>query len=144
MIEKLLSRLEKVRSSSNNNWTACCPAHNDKNPSLGIAYEDGKILLHCFAQQCSVNDIVEAIGLELQDLFQPKNNEKNNETNKKERQKREYFNPALILRVIDYETTIIHLAATDIINGITWTQTDIDRIELAKERISKALEYTSL
>lgn len=41
--------------------TACCPAHDDKNPSLSItAGERGRLLLHCFAR-CSYQDIVRAL-----------------------------------------------------------------------------------
>ena len=44
-------------------FTAKCPAHNDKKPSLSISEgEGGKILLHCHAG-CSVEDICRAIGL---------------------------------------------------------------------------------
>jgi protein tyrosine phosphatase len=48
---------------------ACCPAHNDKNPSLSIKEtKDGDVLLHCFAG-CGVDDVVAALGLEMSDLF---------------------------------------------------------------------------
>ena len=29
--------------------TACCPAHDDKNPSLSITERDGKLLVYCHA-----------------------------------------------------------------------------------------------
>lgn len=29
--------------------TACCPAHDDRQPSLSITERDGKLLVHCFA-----------------------------------------------------------------------------------------------
>jgi hypothetical protein len=33
-----------------NGWTARCPAHDDRNPSLSITEDrDGRVLLHCFA-----------------------------------------------------------------------------------------------
>lgn len=49
--------------------TALCPAHGDKHQSLSVARaEDGRILLHCHCG-CSVKDIVEAMGLTMQDLF---------------------------------------------------------------------------
>jgi len=35
-IEILLSRLEKVKPHGNGKYLACCPAHNDKSPSLAI------------------------------------------------------------------------------------------------------------
>lgn len=58
-----------------NRWRAPCPAHSGSNPTaLGIAQgrdRDGNpmTLLHCFAQDCSVEDICAAIGIEVKDLF---------------------------------------------------------------------------
>lgn len=44
-----------------NNYLTCCPAHNDKNPSLSISVTaKGKILWHCFAG-CSQLDIFNAL-----------------------------------------------------------------------------------
>ncbi|SDZ40055.1 putative DNA primase/helicase [Proteiniborus ethanoligenes] len=49
-IEDVLSKLTNVRQSSENQWTARCPAHNDDRNSLSIGKgDDGKVLLHCFA-----------------------------------------------------------------------------------------------
>lgn len=53
-----------------NRWIACCPAHNDINPSLQITeMQDGRLLLHCFSQHCGAIDIVNALGLNLGDLY---------------------------------------------------------------------------
>ena len=49
-------------------YTALCPAHEDKNPSLAISEKGGKILIHCHAG-CPKESIVAAMGLELKDLF---------------------------------------------------------------------------
>ena len=68
-ISKLLSRLDKVKAKGADKWEACCPAHQDKNPSLSIKEcEDGTVLLKCWAG-CSTTDVTAAIGLELKDLF---------------------------------------------------------------------------
>ena len=49
-IDTLLSRLYKVKKTGSGNWMACCPAHDDKNPSMTIAEKaDGVILINCFA-----------------------------------------------------------------------------------------------
>ena len=67
--DDLLSRLVKVRKGQTGQWTACCPAHNDRTPSLKISQRaDGKISLHCFAG-CHINDICEAIGIRVNDLY---------------------------------------------------------------------------
>ena len=50
-------------------WRACCPAHADRRPSLSISVgEQGQVLLKCFAG-CSLERIVEAMGLTMTDLF---------------------------------------------------------------------------
>lgn len=68
-LDKVISCLEKVKSAGTNKWKACCPAHDDKDPSLAISEtSDGTVLLKCWAG-CTVQDIVSAIGLELRDLF---------------------------------------------------------------------------
>ena len=54
---------------------APCPVHGGSNPTaLGIAQgrdRDGNpmTLLHCFAQDCPVEDICAAMGIEVKDLF---------------------------------------------------------------------------
>ena len=61
-VSDVLSRLRKVKPSGRG-WTACCPAHDDRNPSLSIAEGDnGLVLLKCFAG-CSYEAIRNALGL---------------------------------------------------------------------------------
>lgn len=68
-IGDLLSRLKQVKKTGNGTWKACCPAHEDRSPSMSVKEGgDGTILVHCFAG-CSATDIVMAVGLELHDLF---------------------------------------------------------------------------
>lgn len=62
-----LALLKKVRKAGGGQ-VACCPAHDDKSPSLSVSERDGKILVKCFAG-CSTDAIVNAIGLEIKDLF---------------------------------------------------------------------------
>lgn len=50
-------------------WTATCPAHDDRHPSLSIAEgDDGRVLLHRHAG-CEPTAIVAVLGLEMLDLF---------------------------------------------------------------------------
>lgn len=68
-IDSLLSRLDKVRSNGSEQWIACCPAHNDRSPSLSVSIgDDGRILLKCFAG-CTIEDITSSMGIALCDLF---------------------------------------------------------------------------
>jgi DNA primase len=71
-INAILEYLDKVKGS-NGRYQACCPAHDDKSPSLAISESpDGKVLLKCFAG-CTADEIVGSIGMELKDLFPPSN-----------------------------------------------------------------------
>ncbi|MHB0765741.1 hypothetical protein ACYCFC_15380 [Stutzerimonas sp. NM35] len=62
-LEKVLSRLDKVKANSPGKWKACCPAHNDRDSGLSTReVEDGKVLLHCWAG-CDAESITATIGL---------------------------------------------------------------------------------
>ncbi len=71
-VENILQRLDKVRQRQPGQWSSRCPAHGDNGPSLSIRETtDGAVLIHCFAG-CEVGNVVAAIGLELHDLFPPR------------------------------------------------------------------------
>jgi len=67
-LDEFLSRLQGVKRRGENKFIACCPAHDDKDPSLSLTERDGKILLHCWSG-CSALSVVESLGLTLGDLF---------------------------------------------------------------------------
>ncbi len=78
-LNEFISKLNKVKKISFGEYTACCPAHDDRNPSLSVTEREGKILLHCH-RGCTPEEIVYAMGLKMSDLFigesdaiQPKN-----------------------------------------------------------------------
>jgi len=68
--QDVLDRLEQV-TGGNGKWTARCPAHQDKSPSLAVNEADDRVLVHCFAG-CETTDVTAAIGLDLADLFYKK------------------------------------------------------------------------
>jgi hypothetical protein len=57
--EQVAAALDKPRRSGDG-WQACCPAHEDRNPSLSITDEGDKVLVHCHAG-CDQRDVLEAI-----------------------------------------------------------------------------------
>jgi hypothetical protein len=72
-ISTLLHQLSQV-SKTPQGWQACCPAHEDRQPSLSIATgDDGRILLHCHAG-CTLQQICKALGVEVGDLFSAASN----------------------------------------------------------------------
>lgn len=67
--DKLLSHLTRVKRTAPGKWSACCPAHEDRSPSLAVReLDDGRVLVHCFGG-CSVESVLGAIGLDMTDLF---------------------------------------------------------------------------
>jgi putative DNA primase/helicase len=65
-IDDVLAHLEKVRTvRKGEQWTARCPAHDDRNPSLSVGLgRDGKLLFTCHAHGCSFQAIMQALGLD--------------------------------------------------------------------------------
>jgi hypothetical protein len=131
-LENLLSRLTKVKGRAGN-YVACCPAHEDKTPSLAVKEQDGKIILHCFAG-CSVENIVGAVGMDMTDLFPP-----SEQRYDKPAPKVRFFATDL-LRVIALEAAIVSIAAYDMAKGKKLPKVDLDRLQLAYQRINDAME----
>jgi hypothetical protein len=67
-IQLLLDRLDKVRQTSRDRWVACCPAHDDKTPSLQVTQANERVLIHCFAG-CGGNEVLESVGLDFSVLY---------------------------------------------------------------------------
>jgi hypothetical protein len=67
-IELILGRLQRVKTSGKNRFSACCPAHEDRSPSLIVSENGDKIGIHCFAG-CGAADILAAIGLDFDVLY---------------------------------------------------------------------------
>lgn len=133
--EELLSRLQKVRGR-NGSWTACCPAHQDKSPSLAVREtKDGRILLHCFGG-CSIDSIVSSLGVQMTDLFPERPTYSPPE--------RTRFYASDLLRVIAFEATVVAIAAHDLRAGKRLSDSDLDRLSVAHQRINAALEASGV
>lgn len=118
-IDQLLPRLDKVRPAGANKWKACCPAHDDKDPSLSIREaEDGKVLLHCWAG-CNSADITAVIGLELRDLFPGEKTTRRGPSK----------------AAVEHERTVYQIGLSMQQNGSRLSADDQARFELAKQRL---------
>lgn len=132
-ITELLSRLEKVTRRHRKCWQARCPAHEDHSPSLALReLDDGRVLVHCFAG-CTVYEIVNAVGLELADLFP-----RLEILQTKVQPQRKPFSADDILRCIAFEALVVAAAATTRLAG-PLSDTDHNRLMLAVTRIHEAL-----
>lgn len=132
--EDLIERLEKVKGR-NGSWTACCPAHADRGPSLAIReLEDGRILLHCFAG-CSVHSVLAAVGMDMTDLFPPRDIPGGAKPVKPA------FYASDLLKIIAFEALVVQVAAFDMAHGKTPSENDQQRLLQAYQRIEEATRY---
>lgn len=132
-IEDFVSKLDKVRQTGSNKWIACCPAHEDRTPSLGISEgEDGRILIKCFAE-CSIENIVGAVGCTLSDIMPEK------ALAHRMNPIRKPFPAADTLEMLAFESKIVWLAACDMAKGKKLTPEEKKRLDTAANRIEVAI-----
>jgi len=140
--ENLIQRLAKVRGR-NGSWTACCPAHDDKGPSLAVReLPDGRVLVHCFAG-CETESVLGSVGMDMTDLFPPE---------EKRRQYTEHGKPSVkpafyasdLMRVIAFEALVVQIVAFDIAAGKRPSEEDRQRMMVAYQRIDEAMRYANV
>jgi len=130
--DRLLSRLEGVRQTGPGRWIARCPAHADKRASLSIReLEDGRILVHDFAQ-CSVHEVLSAVGLKMEDLFPEREIQHG-------RPERRPFPAADILRCVGFEALVVASAGAAMLAGEPLSGADRERLMLAVARLQDAI-----
>jgi hypothetical protein len=133
-VEEFIGRLQKVRRTSDQSWTACCPAHEDKSPSMAVReMPDGRILIHCFAE-CATEDILAAVGMTFKDIMPEALQEM------RYRPIRKPFPAADVLEMLRTEILIVKIAAIDTIHGKTISPGDMERLCKARERIEVAID----
>lgn len=136
--DALLSRLTKVRPAGAGSWVACCPAHEDRTPSLTITEAaDGRVLVHCFAA-CAVEDVLAAVGLEFDALFPEKPITDTHATPRRLR-----FNAHAVLRSVAHEIAVCTIVIGDIKRGEPITDEDLRRFLIAAERVEEAKRYAN-
>ena len=126
-IEKLLPRLEKVRQTAPAKWMACCPAHDDRSPSLSIReLSDGQLLVNCLAG-CGGADVVRAVGLGFHDLY-PENPQITKGCAPK-------FNAREVLEISKQETLVAAVGLDRLLAGEALTDEDIDHMRTSLHRL---------
>lgn len=136
-IESILGRLEKVKQRQPGQWSARCPAHADKGPSLSVRETpEGAVLVHCFAG-CTPNEVAGALGIELSDLFPPRD--------------RPFGAPKKIanlwtasqaLELLASEIFFSAVALSNHQRGIVLTELDVEHLRQAAGRINLIHEQT--
>jgi len=132
--EKLLSRLDGVRETTPNQWVAQCAAHEDRSPSLSIREIDEKVLIHCHAG-CSVHEVLDSVGLELSDLYPPRDPQTHSG---KPVPRRPDYRGAWLSSVKAFYLLVI--ATADVEKGKVLSELDRQSVALARSRIYSALE----
>jgi len=132
-IDTLLSKVHKLKKTGDGKWLACCPAHDDKSPSLAIKLADDRILIHCFAG-CDVSAIVSALELELSDLM-PESKRHSRPDNKRPK-----FNKFEMFDRIVEESAILIVAIRQIFNGTPLNDGDMERVIKAEGIIDDIIQ----
>jgi hypothetical protein len=136
-VARLLDRLERVRKAGKG-WSARCPAHEDRTASLSLTEgTDGRALLHCFAG-CGVLDVVQAIGLDLADLYPERLTPTTPEQRRELREFARIANWRSALNMLAFEAAIVEVAAKELLAGKPLSETDTARLSQAVERIADA------
>jgi len=135
-IDNVLARLEKVKRTGSGTYIACCPSHEDKNPSLSIRdLPDGRILIHCFAG-CDIYSILASIDMEIDALFP----ERLGEFKKQKRP----FPAADVLRGVGFECLVVASSAIKMLSGEVFTTSDRERLVLSVGRIQAAINVAGI
>ena len=135
----VLDRLDGVRPAGRD-WVAKCPAHSDRSPSLAVGVSDQQaVLLHCFAG-CAAIEVVHAIGLRMADLY-PRALKLGSGAPARRKLALGYeARWRAALRAVLHESTIIQVAASDLVQRSALSEEDRQRLNEAVERINQAWE----
>jgi hypothetical protein len=128
--ERVIVHLDGVRETGQGRWIAKCPAHDDRSPSLSVRETaDGTVLLNCFGS-CGTGDVLAALGLSMQDLFDnPPLSRGPNRPGERRQSARES------LEILRRDSCIVLVAAEMLAKGNTLTPDDIQSLAAATVRI---------
>lgn len=138
-VDMMVARLERVKVNGKKGWTARCPAHEDKSSSLSVTEGgDGRVLLNCFAG-CGALDIVQALGMEMKDLFVNRPRENMSQAERSELHERHMRSKWIAaLDILSQEATVVMVAARQMEKGRKPSPASMERLNEAHRRISDA------
>ncbi len=129
-IDLVLRGLSGVRQRQPGQWSARCPAHDDRGPSLSVRETSEKaVLLHCFAG-CTVHDITAVLGLNKADLFPPRDTRPG-----EPRRPPTLLTAGQALELLRLEAMLTLVAASNLSRGMNLTDQDRARLLKAVGRI---------
>jgi hypothetical protein len=134
-IDTVLPRLcnHRLRKRSADQWSAQCPAHKDRGPSLSVReLRDGRVLLHCFAG-CHVDEVIGALGLEVADLFPPRSDTGGGAPPV---QRRRLLSAGQALDLLESEAALLFVLASDLALGVPLDDETRARLITSAARVS--------
>jgi hypothetical protein len=130
-IDLILSLLSKVKRRQPYQFSAICPAHEDKSPSLSVREKpDGSVLIHCFGG-CSIYEITAALGLDMSDLYPP-----SELSGREPKRTNSLLKAPQALELLDDEANLVAIASAGLGNGVLLSEEDLIRVLKASGRIS--------
>ena len=130
-IDRVLACLPDAKPSGRDRWRCACPVCGDGNRStLSIGVGDtGAVLFKCFKSECDPEAIANALGLDIGDLFPERL------TGTAPMRRRGLLSAGQALDVLEFECALVRLAASNLANGHVLTPVDLERLNVAAERI---------
>ena len=131
-----LSKLRGVRGGKGH-WRAVCPAHDSKHDSKTLSVRetpDGTVLLRCWAG-CSVDEVVGAVGMDLSDLFPPRE-QMHQEHAKAQRRP---WSARDVVGALRAECMVGAVLLLDIANGKVITKSDRERAKVSADRMGELM-----
>lgn len=134
--EKLITRLERVKSTGQRKWLAICPGHADRSPSLSIKETpDGRVLIYCFAG-CGAASILDSVGLRFEDLYAPQDNHRLPRISRP-------WSPSDILQAAAFEILIAYQYANQMARKQPLSDADRMRLMQSAQRLLAAVKVAN-
>jgi len=134
--QRVLERLDGVRSARDGRWRARCPSHGSRGGSLAIAEGDGRVLLFCHGG-CEVEAILASIGLELTDLF-------DRPLDHSREPIRRAWSATDVLKLVMQESMVVAIVGADCVSRRSIAEPDWQRLSQAVRRLNRLAIMVSL
>lgn len=134
-VASALEQRGKVRYFGSGQLRAACPVCGERNTNTfsAKAGDTGAALVKCWKSDCTPAQIAQALGLEVTDLFPPREREAGKPASAPRRVG--MLPPMQALELIASEAFLVMVAAENLSNGHTLTDTDRERLREAAGRI---------
>lgn len=133
-VDMILSRLDKPRQTGRDRWRSRCPScggGSTSSLSVGVGTDDA-VLVKCF-KGCEVAQVVDALGLQLSDLFPPRIEVVQGAGPTKHRR---LISAGQALDLLHEEAQLVALVGLNLAQGSPISEADLERVLQAAGRIA--------